>query len=81
MSKYVYTEQDMQIAQNALEKLQRDKENAMAVIWALVQKSDGKVSIDQRSLMVAHEKGNVLSTWESPSKLLFYIEASRETDA
>lgn len=76
MKEFMYTEEDMQIARNAVEHFKKQYQDAQAVIFAIVMQSGGKVEIDQRLLMEAHKKGNILTTFNHPTKLLFCVKRS-----
>lgn len=77
MADFIYTEEDMQIARKAVDQANKQYENALALIWAIAMQNGGTLQIDQRLLMDAPNKGNILSTWNHPTDLLFCVKASR----
>ena len=79
MKRFLYSEEDMQVARDAMERIQKQYNDAQAVIWAIAMKNGGTLEIDQRLLAESSTKGNVLTTWNDPTELLFCIKASRPT--
>jgi len=79
MQEFIYTEQDIQIARNALDHIREEYKNAQALIWAIAMKNGGILQIDISLLMDATNKGNEITTWNDPSSLSFCIKASRPT--
>ena len=79
MQEFTYTEQDMQIARNALDHILEEYKNAKSLIWAIAMKNGGTLQIDMSLLIDATNKGNKITTWNDPSSLSFCIKASRPT--
>jgi hypothetical protein len=73
----VYTEHDMLIARNALEKLKAENKNLMAIIWALVIGQGGQACINQNTLLEAFDKRNELVTWDDPVSCSTFVKARR----
>lgn len=73
---FIYTQADMDIAKDVLEKLRKERNDAHAMIWAIVIEHGGEIGITTEVQMDSMNKGNVLTTWDDPANRKFMIKAT-----
>lgn len=75
-----YTQQDMNIAQNALFKLRQEKTDIKRFLWACVMAKGGKIGIPSHIFMDAMDESNEVVRWSDFQNNLEIIEARKHHD-
>jgi len=72
----IYTQADMDIAQAALTLYKKARNEAYAMIWAIVIEHGGEIGITTEVQIDSLNEGNVLKTWNDPADRKFMIKAT-----